>query len=151
MSTVRRRGVLAIDHGTKRCGFAVADGLRIGSTPLDAFTGPCDTPALWKHIEMLLDERDIDTILVGWPLNMDGTSGGRAKDVERFADELARRHPKLRILKYDERLTTKAAEELLREAGHRGKEARTRRDSWSALVLLRDWIASGEPGEQKRV
>ena len=40
----------------------------------------------------------------------------------------------------DERLSTKEAEELLRDAGHRGREARQMRDSWSALVILRDWL-----------
>lgn len=145
MTTLRRKGVLAIDHGTKRCGFAAIDGLRIAATPLDAHHGTGDALALWKHIDRLLGERDIDTMLLGFPFNMDGTSGARANEVEAFALEFARRHPQLRIVKYDERLTTKAAEELLRDAGHRGREAKLRRDSWSALVLLRDWIAAGEP------
>ena len=145
MSPSTRRGVLALDHGTKRTGLACTDALRITRTPLDPFQGPGDSPALFTAVQAVLDERDIDTLLVGWPCNMDGTDGPRAAEVEGFARRLATHFPRLRILCHDERLTTKAAEELLREAGHRGRDARARRDSWSALVLLDDWIRSGEP------
>jgi len=145
VSPSARRGVLALDHGTKRTGLACTDALRITRTPLDPFQGPGYSPALFAAVEAVLKERDIDTLLVGWPCNMDGTDGPRAADVAAFAARLAARFPRLRVLCHDERLTTKAAEELLREAGHRGRDARARRDSWSALVLLDDWLRSGEP------
>jgi putative Holliday junction resolvase len=150
VSAALRRGALALDHGTKRTGFACSDALRITLTPLDAFQGPGDSPELFRAVQAILDERDIDTLLVGWPCNMDGSAGPRAKEVEAFAQRLAQRFPRLRVLCHDERLTTKAAEDLLRDAGHRGRDARARRDSWSALVLLDDWIRSGEP-EARRV
>jgi putative Holliday junction resolvase len=137
--------VLAIDHGTKRCGFAVADALRISSQALEPWRGPGDESELFRRIDALLAERDVRTFLVGLPLNMDGTSGGRAADVLAFVARLAQRFPRVEVVTWDERLTTKAAEDLLRESGHRGADARARRDSWSALVLLRDWIESGEP------
>ncbi|MCY3002193.1 MAG: Holliday junction resolvase RuvX [Planctomycetota bacterium] len=149
MSAPIRRGVLALDHGTKRTGFACTDALRITTTPLEAFHGPGDSPALFAALQRVLDERDIDTFLVGWPCNMDGTAGPRATDVERFAAVLAAKFPRHRVLLHDERLTTKAAEERLRELGLRGKDAKARRDSWSALVLLEDWVRSGEPGTKR--
>jgi putative Holliday junction resolvase len=65
--------------------------------------------------------------------------------VRRFAARLGARFPGLGLVLWDERLTTKAAEELLREAGFSGRRAKARKDSWSALVLLRDWLESGEP------
>ena len=142
----RRKAVIAIDHGTKRCGFASADALRIVTQPLDPYRGPGDSPLLLESIAALLREREVEVFVVGLPLNMDGSAGPRAVEVERFMAALAQRFPEVRVIPYDERLTTKAAEDLLREAGHRGAEARARRDSWSALVLLRDWLASGEPG-----
>jgi RNase H-fold protein (predicted Holliday junction resolvase) len=46
------------------------------------------------------------------------------------------------VVLHDERLTTKAAVELLVESGHTGVDRKSRRDSWSALVLLRDWLES---------
>ena len=84
----------------------------------------------------------ISTLLVGLPRLASGDEGPRAADVRAFAAKLAARFPGVEIVLHDEHLTTKAAEDLLREAGHRGPAARARRDSWSALVLLRDWLAT---------
>lgn len=142
---IRVGGVLAIDHGTKRTGFAVADALRAANHAIDPWHGPGTSDALLDHVATLLDERTITIFLVGFPFNMDGSAGPRAREVEAFVTKLRARFPNVAVVTWDERLTTKAAEDLLRESGHRGMEARRRRDSWSALVLLRDWIESGEP------
>lgn len=141
MSTRRPGAVIAIDHGTKRTGFAVADALRIATEPLETFRGAGDSPQLLQHIARLLDERDVEVFVVGMPFNMDGTLGPRGADVERFIARLTARFPDVRIAAHDERLTTKAAEELGRELGFHGAALRARRDSLSALVLLRDWLA----------
>lgn len=143
-----RKAVLAIDHGVKRCGFAVADALRISALPLAPFLGAGNSTAALDFIAGMLRERDVDTFLVGWPVNMDGSSGARAQDVQQFVDALHARFPAQRIVRYDERLTTKAAEELLREAQVPPAKRRELRDSFSALVLLRDWLDSGEPPDK---
>ena len=140
-----RGAALAIDHGSKRTGFAVSDGLRIASQALDAWEGPGGSEALLEHVARLLEPRDVETFVVGLPRNMDGTEGPRAAEVREFARRLAARFPEVGVVLHDESLSTKAAEDLLREAGHRGAARRSRRDSWSALVVLRDWIAAGEP------
>jgi len=139
----RAGAVIAIDHGTKKSGFAVADALRITTEPLEPFRGPGDSAALLDHVAGLLAERDVSTLLVGLPRLASGDEGLRAADVRAFAARLAARFPGVDVVLHDEHLTTKAAEDLLREAGHRGLAARARRDSWSALVLLRDWLAAG--------
>jgi len=143
-----RKAVLAIDHGVKRCGFAVADALRISALPLAPFLGAGNSTAALDFIAGMLRERDVDTFLVGWPVNMDGSTGARAQDVQQFVDALRARFPAQRIVRYDERLTTKAAEELLREAQVPPAKRRELRDSFSALVLLRDWLDSGEPPDR---
>lgn len=140
-----RRGVLAIDHGTTRTGFAAADPLRIAVAPIDPWRGAGDSQALLEHVAELLRERDVDTFLVGFPFNMDGSIGPRAREVQAFMERLRARFPDVRVVAQDERLSTKAAEDLLREAGHDWRARKELRDSWSALVVLRDWIAAGEP------
>jgi putative Holliday junction resolvase len=142
----QRLGALAIDHGTKRTGFAAADPLRISLNALEPFHGPGDAPALLEHVARLCSERDIDTFVVGMPFNMDGSEGPRAAEVRAFSERLRARFPGLAIALVDERLSTKEAEELLRESGLRGEKARALRDSFSALVVLRDWIATEKPG-----
>jgi putative Holliday junction resolvase len=142
----RRPGaVLAIDHGTKRTGFAVADALRISTRALEPWDSSRARTSLLDHVAALLEERTVATMLVGLPLNMDGSAGPRANDVRAFVTSLAARFPSVEILTVDERLSTKAAEDLLRESGHHGAARKKRIDSWSALVILRAWIDSGEP------
>jgi len=141
----RPGGVLAIDHGTKRAGFALVDALRIAPVPLSAWRGPGGEPGLFDCVAGLLEEREIATFLIGLPLDMDGGEGARAREVRAFAARLAARFPGVEVVFHDERLSTKSAEELLRETDLSPEERRARRDSISALVILRDWIAAGEP------
>ena len=142
-STPPVKGALGIDHGSKRTGFAATDPLRLIVTPLDAPEG--GDPAALKELAKLLDERDISHLVVGYPLNMDGTKGGRAADVDVFITAVEGLYPDLVIVRQDERLSTKEAEQRLREAGYHGKDRKARRDPWSAMVLLEDWIREGEP------
>ena len=135
--------ILAIDHGTKRTGFAVADALRITVAPLSAYHGAGDGEGLLEHVAGLAEERELETILVGEPLNMDGSPGSRAVDVAKFVARLRERLPALEVTLVDERLTTKEAEARLAEAGHHGQARVARRDSWSAAILLEDWIRAG--------
>ena len=134
-------GVLAIDHGTKRTGFAVADALRITSSPLEVFHGPGDSDELLDRIGELLDERDVKTFVLGLPYNMDGTEGPRAADVRAFGARLAQRFSSQTIEYIDERLSTKEAEHLARERRREGLPD-VGRDALAALVLLREWLGA---------
>ena len=86
-----RRSALAIDHGTRRCGFAVADPLRLATTPLLAWRDDKNGPALFDYIARLLEERDVDVFVIGLPCNMDGSEGPRAAEVRLFAATLLAR------------------------------------------------------------
>lgn len=147
MSTAARGSVIGIDHGEKRTGFAVVDALRIAIEPLDVHHGPGDGDALIDEVAQLIDERTVECLVVGYPYNMDGSAGPRAAAVDAFIARLERRFPHLAIVRRDERLSTKEAEDELRQAGHHGAARKARRDSWSARVILRDWIRAGEPRE----
>ena len=141
----RKKSALAIDHGERRCGFAVADALRLAVTPLTAWRDDANGPPLLEFISGLLGERDVESFVIGLPYNMDGTEGSRAADVRAFATTLAAQFPRVRIVFVDERLSTKAAEDLMRDAAIRPRDRKAHKDSFSALVLLRDWIEAGEP------
>lgn len=140
-----KRSVIALDHGTRRTGFASTDPLRIATRPLDVFHVPGDSDELLNGVAKIVDDHGADTVLVGMPYNMDGSIGARGAEVLAFMGKLRDRLEGVRVLPQDERLSTKEAEELLRQAGHHGAERKSRKDSWSALVLLRDWIEQGEP------
>lgn len=140
-----KAAVIAVDHGTKRTGFASSDPLRIATRPLDVWHGDGDDDELLEEVRKRVDDHGADTVVVGLPYNMDGSVGGRGVNVLEFMERLRIAMPELRIIPHDERLSTREAEELLREAGHHGDARKARKDSWSALVLLRDWIEQGEP------
>lgn len=137
--------VLAIDLGTKKTGFAVADGLRLSITLLECPRINGTAEKLLDYIAALLDERDVDVLLLGWPLNMDGTGGPQTEYTGAFATRLRARFEGLEVIPYDERLTSKEAESRLREEGASFREMLKHRDSAAAAVLLQDWIESGEP------
>ena len=135
-------GVIAIDLGTRRTGFAVCDRERILAQPLEVVELGADADELLEHLAGLLDERDVATLVVGLPLVGEGRETERAAASRAFAERLAERFPELEVVLHDERLTTREAEDLLREAGHHGRARKARRDSWSAWVLLEDWLRS---------
>jgi putative Holliday junction resolvase len=135
---------LALDLGTKRCGMAVTDALRLSLQPLSACPYGLADVRLDEAIEALFVERDIRTLVLGLPLDMDGGEGRSAVAVRSCGARLALRFPRLRVTYQDERLSSKEAEELLRELGLGGRKGRSERDSASAVVILRDWIRAGE-------
>ena len=143
--SLRPGSVIAIDHGQARTGFAVADALRLSIEPLPVFHGSGTGEELIRHVQDLVAERTVAALLVGMPLNAEGEIKGRAKQVQAFGERLAQCMPDIPVLFRDEHLTTKEAESRLVEAGHTGAARKARKDSWSALVLLEDWVRAGEP------
>ncbi len=141
------KAVIAVDPGTRRTGFAVADALRIACEPLATFEGDAEADdALLDHVAGFLAQRDVEAFVIGLPLNMDGSEGRRAAAARALARRLAARFPDVRVAMQDERLSSKEAEDLLRQVGHRRwQDRRGKRDAMSALVILRDWIEAGEP------
>ena len=137
-------GVLAIDYGSKKCGFASTDALRVSLQALEPLRHDGREELLLAHLARLLDERDVSVLLVGVPLQADGSAGERARAVLGFVERLRARFPRLRVVPWDERLTTKEAESRLREEGRRGRAVKDERDSRSAAILLEDWLRAGE-------
>ena len=141
-----KRGVLALDYGAKKTGFASADPMRVAVAPLEVLRTEGDDELLFARVGELLAERDVEVLLVGMPGGTKGRAGGRVEATQRFVERLRARFPDQRVVTHDETLTTKEAEARIREAGHDARRSRALRDSWSAWVLLEDWIESGEPG-----
>lgn len=138
-------GILAIDPGRMKSGFAFADRLRIVMRALDPVRTEGDDEKLVQHIAGLVAERDVSTLLVGLPLLASGDESAQSRLVRALIERLRERFPGLDVHAYDEHLTTKEAESRLHELGRSRNEIRRQKDSWAALVLLEDWIRSGEP------
>ncbi len=134
----RRPGVIALDVSKRAIGVAGADPDWQLATPLLTIK----RTKLGKDIQRLqttLRERDAGALVIGLPLNMDGTEGPRCQAIRQFAADLDRT-VKLPIILWDERLTTFDAEERADEVGLRGQKRADLIDAIAASVILEDLL-----------
>lgn len=133
--------ILGIDPGERRIGIAASDPLGLTAHPLTVIERGSLKEDL-ARIEAIVKQRRADRIVLGLPLNMDGTVGPQAKRVRRFAARL-KRALGLEIILWDERLTTVEAESVGQELAPapRERERRRRRtDAVAAAVILQDYL-----------
>ncbi len=118
--------ILALDVGDKRIGLAITDALGITAQPL--FTLHRATlRADLKAIARFIRQHEVGTVVVGNPLNADGTESRQAAKAQAFARALEAEHPGLEHHLLDERLTTREAHELLDAAGRAPRSVGRRR------------------------
>ena len=104
--------LLAIDYGEKRMGFALGDKLTKTAVPLDQMNRKSPADDI-RTIGQIVNEFEVNTIIIGYPLNMDGTKNDITKKVENFAQSLKKKL-KIEIKLVDERLSSFEAEEMLK-------------------------------------
>lgn len=130
--------VAALDVGDARIGVAVSDDLGISARGIGTVRrhgGDRDLDALAR----LLEPHEPERIVVGLPLNMDGTEGRQAARVRAFGQRLAARLA-VTVEYWDERLTTFEAEEALRRANVPARKRRALVDQTAAAVILRSYL-----------
>ena len=134
--------ILAIDHGSKRIGFALSDELGWTAQPLETFYRR-NPEADIRHIQELVREHEVGQVLVGLPLRLDGESGPAAKVVQEFIQLL---EPALSVpvVTWDERMTTCSAEDLLIAADVGRRKRKGIVDRIAAAILLQSYLASLE-------
>jgi putative Holliday junction resolvase len=133
-----RPGLVALDVSKRAIGLAGADPSWRIATPLGTIRRrrwPQDLAAL----EKVVVERAAAALVIGWPLNMDGSEGPRCQSVRAFAHHLDAALG-LPMLLWDERLTTFAAREAADEAGLRGKRRTNTIDALAAAAILQDTL-----------
>ena len=130
---------LGLDLGTKRTGVAVGDDETGSALPV-AVVDTRDEASLMKAIEKQIHEHGPDAIVVGLPLNMDGTEGKPAEAAKALADRISM-HTRLDVHVQDERLTSDAARRRLAETG----PTRGRRDDAIAAAINLEEFLGGRP------
>ena len=137
--------VLAVDYGDRRVGLAVSDELGIAAHGLPTLQVKSRKEAV-RAVVQAAKEQGVSRIVIGLPLNMDGTEGPRALVTREFGrdceDALAVERCEIRVEMLDERLTTMRARAALREQGLRERKQRAKVDRVSATVLLQDYLAA---------
>jgi putative Holliday junction resolvase len=142
MSPVR---ILCLDVGSKTIGVAMSDPLgwiaqgvktiRRGATQEDSL-----------ELKKMMEENEVGTIVVGLPLNMNGTEGPQAQSVRRFVEEMQKVIPDVPVVFWDERLSTVAAERGLLEADLSRAKRKDVIDQMAAVHILQGFLESRRGG-----
>ncbi|MGV8146838.1 MAG: Holliday junction resolvase RuvX [Alkaliphilus sp.] len=131
---------MGLDIGDKTIGVAVSDLLGWTAQGLETIRRIGIKKDLQK-LEQLIEEKEVDTIVVGLPKNMNGSIGPQGEKTLEFADRLKKRF-KAEIVMWDERLTTKAAERTLLEADVSRKKRKMVIDKVAATYILQGYLDS---------
>lgn len=133
---------MGIDYGTKRIGLAIGDAEAAIASPLTTVEAAGDPAAQIGRIIRALRDYDVDQWVVGLPLNMDGSDSQQTRLTRRFAEALGKRVGQSVHL-WDERLSSRQADEHLAEAQLTLKKRKARRDRLAAQIILQSFLDAG--------
>jgi putative holliday junction resolvase len=130
--------ILAIDFGSKRCGIAVTDSLQMIGTGLKTIAPEELIPFLKKYTS----EEEVECLVVGEPLQKDGTASSIETEIQAFLKKLKTTLPELKINRYDERFTSKMAFQSMIDSGLKKKARQNKAlvDEISATIILNDYL-----------
>ena len=141
--------MMGLDFGSKTVGVAMTDALRLIVSPFETIVRDKENkirPTL-RRIAALCEEQDVELIVVGLPLHMDGTAGERVQKTEEFCELLRSRLSAadldIPVVLWDERLSTQAADEILEQSGVKNSERKTYIDKIAAALILEDYMRNG--------
>jgi len=129
---------LCIDLGDKRTGLAICDGDEILASPLAVLEGQRNLP---DEIVKIAEEQQVQALVFGLPVNMDGSEGERAVQTKNFAEKIKSKTT-LPIFFQDERLSTFTAGQQLSQTGLTHKKKKDRIDAIAAAEILKEFIAA---------
>ena len=132
--------ILALDYGSKRIGVALCDELGITAQGLATITRKSRARDIEK-ISGFVEEYNVEKIVIGYPVRLDGTEGIQCEKVSKFAGILGS-HLSIPIIKWDESLSTKEAETILIEADMRRKKRKKVIDKLAAAIILQGYLDS---------
>lgn len=143
--------ILALDVGDRRVGVAVSDESGLIARPLTTIQRRSKAED-FSRIMRLAREQGVDRLVIGHPLNADGSAGPQAQRIERYVAALAQglqdQGLDVPITFWDEHLSTRRAQEAMIAAGRKVKDRRARIDAVAAAVILQDYLVAQRPAAQ---
>lgn len=132
---------MSLDVGTKTIGIATSDLMWMIANGVETIRRT-SVERDFARIGELIKEHEVSTLVVGYPKNMNGSIGERAQICEAFAEELRSRFPACKVVLWDERLSTVAAEKVLVDADLRRNKRKKIIDMMAAVVILQNYLDS---------
>lgn len=148
VNTINEQTILGLDVGERRIGVAISDASARIAAPLTTIAAHPPERAI-AQIARLVAERGVTRVVVGLPLTMRGEHGPQAVAVQRFADALAAALT-CPVEMFDERLTSVAAEQMLRNLGLKPAKIKEQIDQVAASIILQDYLDAKAQSEQRR-
>ncbi len=131
--------ILGIDYGDRHLGLALSDPLQITAQPLGTYTLKSEETENQKYFRRLVEEKQVEEIVVGFPLRLDGTEGTRAELTRNFAAWLAKATGK-KVILWDERWTTRQALRNLQGFKGNFKKKKQAEDQMAAVIILEAYL-----------
>ena len=141
-----RGRILALDLGSRRIGLALSDELGITAQGLPTLHRETRQQDL-DSLRSVVTQRQVEQIVVGHPVNMNGSEGPRAQQAAQFARTLGN-YFGLPVALWDERLTTRQAQRVLKESGVGLKKRTKAIDRMAAVLILQSYIDSLQTGQE---
>ncbi len=136
---------MGLDVGMKTIGVAVSDELGIAAHPVTTIERAGTAPDA-ARVAALVAEREVGDVVVGWPLELDGREGPRARRVAVFEEALRASLPAaVAMHRWDERFSTAAVERVLLEADVSRRRRRQVVDKQAAAYILQGWLDARRP------
>ena len=127
---------MCLDYGDVRIGIALSDMLGIIASGLETYTRKDEDTDI-EYILKLIQDNSVDTVVIGLPINMDGTSGERTEVTKAFGSKLAEKTT-AKVVYLDERLSSVSAEKLLIQADVRRDKRKQVIDKLAATIILQN-------------
>ena len=132
--------ILGIDYGDARTGIAITDALNITVQGLETIHNQGSDRVILRRLDEILEQYEIDTIVIGKPINMNGTPSERTEIKEKFIHKLKCKYNKIKIETIDERLTTVAAHKTMNFLDVNKNKKRNIVDTISAVYILETYL-----------
>lgn len=136
--------ILGLDFGDKTIGVAVSDpfGWTAQGVEIIRRENPAEFKKSMRRMAELVEQYQAETIVLGYPKNLDGSEGERCVKTKDFSERIKRRFPKVEVILWDERFSTIAAERSLREAQLSHEKRKSVIDKMAAVHILQGYLDS---------
>ena len=132
--------ILGIDYGDSRTGLAITDSLNITAQGLETINNRGSDKIILKRLDEILNQYEINIIVIGRPINMNGTESERTEITDKFIHKLKCKYNKIKIETVDERLTTVAAHKTMNFLDINKNKKKSLVDTISAVYILETYL-----------